>query len=478
MKKFAGSIFNAKLPAILAVLAFTGAAFAQTQIKMPKNKYKTADDVKIGREASVEAEKQFPILSDAEATAYVQTVGRKLVAAIPPQFQQPDFNYTFKIINARDINAFALPGGPMYLNRGMIEAAANEGEMAGVMAHEIVHGALRHGTAQATKANNPLNQILAIGAIVGGAVVGGQGGAQLGQIFAAGYFLRYSRQYETQADVLGSQIMANAGYDPIDLANMFKTIAKQSGGGGAPEWLSSHPDPENRFKTIEKERSMLRVSPNATRNTAQFDKIKRKFQAMPRAKSYAEIEKENKAKGGQTGGGQTGDSQMAKGTYKQSVQLPSSSYRVYTNGSLLRMSIPNNWQELPEQDSVFFSPDGAYGQKGITHGAMVGIAPNQNKAALSQASAAYVDGLLQANTYLSRRGNAATGSMAGRQAVAQQLSGTSDVTNRTEVVTVYTALLSDGNLFYFIVVAPENEYATYDKTFKAMRQSIQISDAR
>jgi hypothetical protein len=169
---------------------------------------------------------------------------------------------------------------------------------------------------------------------------------------------------------------------------------------------------------------------------------------------------------------------MAKGTYKQSVQLPSSSYRVYTNGSLLRMSIPNNWQELPEQDSVFFSPDGAYGQKGITHGAMVGIAPNQNKAALSQASAAYVDGLLQANTYLSRRGNAATGSMAGRQAVAQQLSGTSDVTNRTEVVTVYTALLSDGNLFYFIVVAPENEYATYDKTFKAMRQSIQISDAR
>ena len=129
----------------------------------------------MGARPRSQVDRQFPILNDADATRYVEQVGRRLVAAIPPQFQQPAFNYRFKMVNARDINAFALPGGPMYVNRGMIEAAKNEGEMAGVMAHEISHVALRHATAQQTKLNNPLNQILGIGAIIGGGILGRPG---------------------------------------------------------------------------------------------------------------------------------------------------------------------------------------------------------------------------------------------------------------------------------------------------------------
>src|SRR4029453_9571979 len=110
------------------------------------------DDVKLGRQAAAEAEQQLPLLRDNEVVDYVDRVGSRLAAAIPPEFQHPEFRYTFKVVNARDINAFALPGGPMYVNCGMIEAARREGEMAGVMAHEISHVALRHGTAQATKA--------------------------------------------------------------------------------------------------------------------------------------------------------------------------------------------------------------------------------------------------------------------------------------------------------------------------------------
>src|SRR6185436_7701870 len=88
-----------------------------------------------------------------------------LVAAIPSEFQHREFQYYFKVVNARDINAFALPGGPMYVNRGMIESAGREGEMAGVMAHEIAHVALRHGTAQATKGQKygSLRALLGIG---------------------------------------------------------------------------------------------------------------------------------------------------------------------------------------------------------------------------------------------------------------------------------------------------------------------------
>src|SRR5574342_1294770 len=137
----------------ISVMPFT--AFAQTQIKYHSNRFSVQDDLKLGRQAAQEAESQFPLLRDETVRSYVESVGRRLVASIPSQFQHPEFQYYFKVVNARDINAFALPGGPMYVNRGMIEAARSEGEMAGVMAHEISHVALRHGTAQATKAGSP-----------------------------------------------------------------------------------------------------------------------------------------------------------------------------------------------------------------------------------------------------------------------------------------------------------------------------------
>src|SRR5258706_15669502 len=94
----------------------------------------------------------MPILKDRQANDYLSTVGQRLVNAIPAEFQHPEFRYSFKVVNVSDINAFALPGGPMYVNRGMIEAAKTEGEVAGVMPPELSHVALRHGTPQARKA--------------------------------------------------------------------------------------------------------------------------------------------------------------------------------------------------------------------------------------------------------------------------------------------------------------------------------------
>src|SRR5687767_2806973 len=167
----------------LAVLPLT----AQTRVTMPKNKYKVQDDIKLGRDTSRQVDRQFPMLSDSQTERYVESVGERLVAAIPAEFQQSAFDYKFDVVNARDINAFALPGGPMYVNRGMIEAAKNEGEMAGVMAHEISHVAMRHATAQHTKQTGATNTLRTLGLILGGAIVGGQAGAQLGAIGAAAF---------------------------------------------------------------------------------------------------------------------------------------------------------------------------------------------------------------------------------------------------------------------------------------------------
>ena len=295
-------------------------AISQTRIDTPKNKYKVADDVKLGAQTSAEVEKKFPILNDADATRYVERVGARLVNAIPSEYRQTAFNYRFKVVNASDINAFALPGGPMYVNRGMIEAAKNEGEMAGVMAHEISHVALRHATAQATKQGSLGNQLGMLGMILGGAVLGGEAGAQLGMLGAAAWMTKYSRNYETQADVLGSHIMADAGYDPRDLANMFRTIAGERTGGGAPEWISSHPDPGNRYENINREAGLLPVSQNPIKITRDFERVQAKLRAMPKARTMAEIEKSGAGQGGAT-------NPTANGRYTASVAYPSTRTR-------------------------------------------------------------------------------------------------------------------------------------------------------
>lgn len=460
------------LALVWTLLALPLVSFGQTRVSMPRNKYKIEDDVKLGRDASRQVEQQMPILNDYEATRYVQNVGQRLVDAIPSEFQQSQFQYTFKIVNARDINAFALPGGPMYVNRGMIEAAKNEGEMAGVMAHEISHVALRHATAQATKQSNPLNQILGIGAVLGGAILGGQTGAVLGQSIYQGLLVNpYSREYETQADVLGAQIMARAGYDPRDLANMFQTIEQQSGGSRGPEWLSTHPNPGNRYNNINREAALLRVSPEPIKITQAFLNTKRRFQGMPRAQSMEEIARNPRNNGGTNGGGST----TVNGRYESRVETPSSRYRTYTNGTQLSVSVPENWNTVLESSTeVWLAPEGAYGSSGITHGAMLGIAQTSN-ANLAQGTQEYVDGLLQSNNYLRQQNDYSRTTLAGRTALATTLSGRSPVTGRTEVVTIYTTQLRSGYLFYVISVVPQNESSNYDYAFRNMLRTLRLN---
>ncbi|MDQ3180640.1 MAG: M48 family metalloprotease [Acidobacteriota bacterium] len=447
------------------------ATIGQTRVVAPKNKYKVQDDVKLGREYSAQVEQQMPILNDTESTRYLQDVGQRLVNAIPRQFQQPEFEYNFKIVNARDINAFALPGGPMYVNRGMIDAAKNEGEMAGVMAHELSHVVLRHSTAQATKQSGALNQILGIGSILGGAILGGQAGAAIGQtIYQSVFVLPYSRDYETQADVLGAQIMANAGYDPRDLANMFRTIEQQSGGGRAPEFLSTHPNPENRYENINREAQLLRVSSNPVQNTRGFERVQSKLRGLPRAPSMAEIE-QNAQRNPQ---GRT-ESPTANGRYESSIQLPSARTRVYTGGNFLQLYVPNNWQVFEDQASVTFAPQGAYGRDGITHGAMIGLVQTQSRD-LGQATEGYVNGLLQSNNYLRQQSNYSRTTISGRNAYATALAGRSPVTGRTEIVNVYTTQLRNGQLFYIVMVSPESDSSSYNNAFRNMIRSIRLSD--
>ena len=187
-----------RLLPILVLTVALGSASAQTHIVAPPNKYSPADDVKLGQEAAQQVQKELPLLNDASVEEYLSGIGQRLVRVIPGEYQHPEFRYTFRVVNQKEINAFALPGGPMFVNRGMIEAARDEGEIAGVMAHELSHVLLRHGTAQATKATK-----YEIGAIAGqvlGAIVGGTAGSIIAQGSNFGtstYFMKFSREYES-----------------------------------------------------------------------------------------------------------------------------------------------------------------------------------------------------------------------------------------------------------------------------------------
>ena len=446
------------------------AAMAQTRIVAPKNKYRVEDDVKLGNEAAAQVEKQFPLINDSDASAYIERVGRRLASSIPAEFQHPEFNYRFRWVNASDINAFALPGGPMYVNRGMIEAARNEGEMAGVMAHELSHVALRHGTAQATKQGSLKSQAGTIGLILGGAILGGQTGAQLGTLAATAWQTKYSREYESQADLLGARIMADAGYDPRDLANMFRTI-EQQGGGSGPEWLSSHPNPGNRFEKINREAGYLNVSRNPIKITRDFERTQARFRSMPKARTMSEIGKE----GGNGEGGGT-QSPTANGRYTATVAVPSTRVRSYTGANWLQISVPSNWLDFASQSDVQFAPEGAYGDQGITRGMMVGVISGGQNTDLATASDAYLNQLLQGNSYLRQRGQLVQTSVARRQGYTTSMSGRSPVTNRTEVVTIYTTQLRTGELFYAVTVVPDAESYSYNTAFRNVLNSIRLND--
>src|SRR5438876_1938049 len=254
----------------------------------------------------------------------------------------------------------------MYVNRGMIQAAHNEGEMAGVMAHELSHVALRHGTAQATKA-----QKYAIGAGVAGilgSIFGGPGLGQLAQAPFAISFLRFSREYETEADLLGARIMANAGYDPRDLANVFRTIEAQGGGGGG--FMSDHPSPANRYARINQEAQYLPVQHRIS-DSREFYAVKERLRGYPRAQSMAEIARSGKRDS-------TNGNNYPSNSPRGQVDYPSSRYHTYSEFGVLRVSVPENWRELSGQGSVWFAPNGGYGsgkrQSAFSQGVNYGVA--------------------------------------------------------------------------------------------------------
>jgi predicted Zn-dependent protease len=220
------------------------------------------------------------LVKDPEIVRYVNGLGRHLSQYAPNQ-NGFEYHWTFHVVNSGDINAFALPGGYIFVNRGAIVAAQDEAQLAGVIAHEEGHVVMRHGTHQVSEkllAEAPL-EILA-------GYLGQSGGllsqlAQLGIGFGVNsIFLRNSRDMEAQADQVGTYILYRSGYDPYAMAQFFEIIQRKYP-DRTIQFFSDHPDPGNRIQTVNQEVPELGPPKQWKTDSPQFEAIKQRLLAMP-----------------------------------------------------------------------------------------------------------------------------------------------------------------------------------------------------
>jgi beta-barrel assembly-enhancing protease len=242
------------------------------------NLFTPEQDVELGRLTALEYAGQLPLVEDERIVSYVQHLGQSLAARAPGY----EFRYKFAVVASNDVNAFALPGGFVFVNAGAVLAAETEGELAGVLAHEIAHVALRHGTNQASKAYLAKTGLNFVQTVTGGEET--RVGKLIGSLGSAGaelVFLRFSRKSETEADLEGARLMAAAGYDPREMANFFSRL-KDRGVERPHEFLSDHPHPEDRIAALERRAASLAVQPRESAEVPDFRRMKARLAARVR----------------------------------------------------------------------------------------------------------------------------------------------------------------------------------------------------
>jgi hypothetical protein len=448
----------------------------------------------LGLQAMAEVYKQMPVLPDSSPlTQYVKQIGEKLRAVIPSQYSWP---YQFHVIPQKEINAFALPGGPIFVNVGTIQSADNEAELVGVIAHEMSHVYMQHSAKQAPK-QEWANIIGALGGLFGGSAVGNL--ARLGIQFGAGsLLLRYSRKDESQADAVGAIIMYKAGYNAQAMADFFEKLEKQGGGGG-PQFLSDHPNPGNRTEAIQKEIQSWPPKQYLA-NSAGFNSA---HQQALSTKTYTAQQIADGAKSGtwaqqnrQTGStpanlpassptsdagqgrsdGQTpGNATLTNVSYQQIK--PSGNYKQFQHDAFT-IAYPDNWQPSSGQNSVTIAPPAGVGQGAIAYGVVIGGAQPQNSASLDDATQALVQGLQQSNPGLQASGSPQSVKVSGVEGRSVSLTGNSPLVQNGRAAPerdwLITVPNSQGGLIYLVFISPQDDFSRLRSTFRKMLKSLQV----
>jgi Zn-dependent protease with chaperone function len=487
--------FKSRILALLAAVAFSATempgAVSAPQLPNPGDTgVSKQQQEQIGSQAVGEVYKQMPVLPDSSPeTQYVRQLGQKLVAVIPEQYSWP---YEFHVIPQKDINAFALPGGPIFINIGTITAADNEAELAGVIAHEMSHVYMQHSIKQMKKAQ--LTQGLA-GIL--GAVLGNVGGAigtlgQLGAGIAGGVLtMKYSRDDEAQADAVGAIIMYKAGYDSRYMAQFFQKLARM--GGSGPQFLSDHPNPGNREHAIEEE---VRNWPakNFVNDSQGFARVKQDAQGV---RAYSAQEIADGAKSGLWAQRNREAGALPSGVAASSAAPPktapgrsisSVSYRevkpsgelTSTQNSMFAISFPNNWRLYQDQSSngATIAPPAGVSEGAVAYGVVINVA-SPTASSLDQATQDLISALERSNPGLHASGSPQPVRVNGIESRSVDLVGPSPIEQDAKPVPEHDWLVvlprPGGGMLYAVFIAPERDFSELRPTYESMLRSLHLA---
>jgi len=439
---------------VLLALPSFGLSDDRTVIHPGFNLFSPQQDIELGKKASAQVPRQYALLNNKRVDQYLQRLGMRL-AAHAPGYKYP---YQYRCINSETINAFALPGGFVYINRGVIENADDEAQLAAVMAHETAHVALRHGTSQATKAYAAEAGLSIVGALIGGNTATSLMVQLLGGVGVPVAFLKMSRTDESQADILGAQILHDAGYDPQAMADFYEKLAKLP---QPAEFFSDHPSPEHRIERIDQEVDRLNGAPaNAAHDSREFEAIKRYVKSLPPPppKPIGPVA------GVDTGG----------------PAIPSTAYASFTN-SEFTLSYPDNWKPRAQYGGASFSSEGgvtkdAQGSLAVAYGVIVSVFAPQNISdhapTLEEANAQLVASLEQGNRRVSVMRAPESTTLGGQAALSTYLQGDSPAGGAGAEWLVTT--LRPNGLFYVVCIAPQKDYEAYSSAFRAVIHSVRF----
>src|SRR5215469_11228579 len=438
---------------ILLLLVVPAARAQRTNLKPGMNSFSPQQDIAMGAKFAAEVEKTTPLCNDPKVDAYLTKLGMRLVDHL--NTFGVNYPWEFHCANDKAINAFALPGGYVFINRGAIEAADYEAELAAVMAHELSHVALRHGTNQATKA-----QYAQLGsgiAGIAGSVFGGLAGAAVsgaGQFAAGSVLLKYSRGAETQADVMGTQVLYDSGFDPRAMAAFFEKLNSSK---APPEFFSDHPNPENRVERVSEEIRKLGGAPvSAQKDSAEFEAIKKKVLALPVAAKP------------KPGASASAPVNLPKaGTIK--LQAPSKTYVAVDIGAAT-LNYPSNWKKYGNGREVTLAPDGGVvdsgrGQAELACGVMVSIAkmdgnPPAGQDALQAATQKLITSLEEENADLKISRAPKPVTLNGQNALSTYFTG--DSPNGGQETDWLVTVMRPEGLLSFVCVAPRDDYNAFN----------------
>ena len=420
------------------------------------NLFKMQQDVQLGKENAEQIDKELPLVTDPQVLRYINDLGRRLASLAPNN--NSEYVWTFKVINSSDINAFALPGGYIYVNRGAIMAAENEAQIAGVIAHESGHVVMRHGThevSQALLAQAPL-------AILEGIL--GRPGSLAAQLAAMGLLnsilLKNSRSAESQADEVGTYILYQAGYDPHAMAQFFEIIEKKYP-QKTLQFFSDHPAPENRVRAVDSEIPLLGPAKEWKTGSPEFEAAQKRLLGLP-APPEAKL--------------------APRASVGATAPPPAPSGRlIKLNGRGFSIDYPDNWQVQENEDTVALIPPGgivnvaesgaaqAYGAsisrfqpQGSTHGNW----------GLAEATQQVLDTMRESNPNL-RVITQSSIKLQDRPALSTWLGNDSPLQSQKERDLLVTAR-QNNMLFSLIFVVPEASWDAYKPTFDAMLQSLKL----